>query len=146
VSLPVFSTELLPDSRLRALVLACGAGCGTLGLIVIATLPWPACLRALLGILWWAAMGHELGVHLTSYARVRALGLDDAGNARLHVRDDGWQPATVAAGSVVLTGVAWLRIRAADGRVCAELLAGNCRENGNWRRLQVIWRHLGVPP
>lgn len=58
-------------------------------------------------------------------------------------QDGGWRAATLQNGSVVLSEFAWLRIETCDGRKVVELLRGNCRKNKEWRRLQMIWRHLG---
>lgn len=145
MSSPAFSTELRPDPRLRALVLASGAGLGALGIVVLVTLPVAGCLRAILVFVWWAVTVRELSVQLAGYARVRVLRLDAGGQVQLGTRDRGWQPARLAAGSIVLGSLAWLRFRTADGQV-AELLAGSCRRDEHWRRLQLIWRHLGAPP
>ena len=50
-------------------------------------------------------------------------------------------PATLLPGSVLLPRLAWLIVRS-NGRVSVDLLRGGCRESAEWRRFQVICRHL----
>jgi len=39
--------------------------------------------------------------------------------------------------------LAWLVLASPDGRRWLALLQGDSRESEQWRRLQVIWRHMG---
>ena len=55
-----------------------------------------------------------------------------------------WRTASLLSGSLVLPGVAWLRISVGTGPAYGELLTGNPRKNEDWRRLLVIWRHIGA--
>lgn len=50
------------------------------------------------------------------------------------------EPLTLLSGSVVLSRVAWLRLRLNDGLQYGELLTGNPRRDEQWRRLQLNWR------
>ncbi len=65
------------------------------------------------------------------------------GSLRVFGANGGWYTARLATGTVVLRRYAWIRCRMEPGRYCAELLRGNCRKSDDWRRLQVIWRHIG---
>ena len=73
---------------------------------------------------------------------------------RLRVAADGsvlsldvngvWQPGRLLPGSIVLRRVGWIRVMHGGGRKSARLFRGHCRESEDWRRLQVIWRHIGA--
>ena len=54
--------------------------------------------------------------------------------------------AAAVTGSLLLRRTAWIRIQSERGEVFAELLRGKCRRSVNWRRLHVIWRHIGAAP
>jgi len=58
--------------------------------------------------------------------------------------DDCPSGASIEAGSVVLWHFAWLRFRTENGRRHVELMRRKTAQNKDWRRLQVIWRHLGA--
>ena len=45
---------------------------------------------------------------------------------------------------LVADRIGWLHLKTADGKQFAELICGDCRESDDWRRLQVIWRHIGA--
>jgi hypothetical protein len=51
-------------------------------------------------------------------------------------------------GGVLLSELGWIRLSVVlpDGRklVLGEFVRGNARESADWRRLQVIWRHIGA--
>jgi len=58
--------------------------------------------------------------------------------------DGNWHPARLLPGSMLLRRVGWIRWDDGCGRQYAELLRGRSRESDDWRRLQVIWRHIGA--
>ena len=140
-----YSTELRPDPRLRRLVLGSGIGLLVLGLIMIAAMSISTPARWGLALAWTLLATRQLWVLVRHYAGVRQIRIYADGSATIAAADDAWHAAAVLPGSVVLDRIAWLRIGIDGASPGAELLAGNARENKEWRRLQVIWRHLGKP-
>lgn len=94
--------------------------------------------------LWMLASERELRVIARGYERYKGIRIDAYGAAALLTQDGDWLPATLLAGSIVLPSLVWLRFKDHNGRHRAELIARKCPENKGWRRLQVIWRHLGA--
>ena len=80
------------------------------------------------------------------YKRFGRIRVDFEGNLELLVGAVDWVPARLLSGSVVLEKYAWLFIKPRNGCRYAELVRGDSLENQAWRRLQVIWRHLGRRP
>jgi hypothetical protein len=114
------------------------------GVAICLALPiaWKWCLAA--SCLWMLIGERELRVIANGNKQFRGIRIDANGAAALLTRDGDWLPATLLAGSVVLPSLAWLRFKGQDGHHQAELIACKCPENKAWRRLQVIWRHLGA--
>jgi hypothetical protein len=81
--------------------------------------------------------GHALCRRLRMSAGGELLLLDPLGN---------WHTARLLPGSVLLRRIGWIRLETGIGQRCAELVRGSCRESDDWRRLQVIWRHIGATP
>ncbi|MCH8059175.1 MAG: hypothetical protein IIA11_01820 [Proteobacteria bacterium] len=115
-----------------------------LGLVTILTMPAGVMMQLPGCVLWLLISGRELVAIASGYQRIRRIRLYSNGEVELGNYNGDWQSARLANGSVVLDGFAWLRIEASDGRKFVELLRGTSRKNEEWRRLQVIWRHLGA--
>ena len=138
-----FSIELIPDSCLRRIVLASGALLTGVGILVISTLPVAPYWRWL-GAGSWCFIGLRGVLAIASgYKRYRRIRIDSAGSVDLQDPGGDWMAVEIQAGSVVLQSVAWLRFRLPDGSGCGELLRGDTREDEQWRRFQLVWRHLG---
>ncbi|MBT8101023.1 MAG: hypothetical protein KJO82_14810 [Gammaproteobacteria bacterium] len=105
-------------------------------------LPANTATQGFLMLLWLIASSTELLHFRSAYQRCRGIRLDAEGNLSICGAADRWQPAVLLPASVVLAGQAWLRIRLPDGLEYAEWLTGNPRQSQQWRRFQVIWRHL----
>ena len=71
-------------------------------------------------------------------------GLDADGGIRCRRGPGIWERLELLPGSVVTSGWAWLRLGEAGGPDYAELLRGDMRQSHDWRRFQVIWRHIGA--
>jgi hypothetical protein len=125
-------------------VLLSGAGLGVLGVIALATLPWPATWRALAAMLWSSCVAWELVCLRSAWRDSLGLQLRADGSAAALGRDGRWRPVTLLADSVLLRRWGWIRLRAPSGRIYAEPVRGQCRKSRDWRRLQVIWRHIGA--
>lgn len=141
-----YAAELHPDSCLRRLVASSSLVSLLAGAWVLGNLPVDPILR-------WLAVGGWVG-YLVAVHRRRQVAEERLQRIRVHadgsvaIRAPGraWLPATLGRDSVVLERVAWVRLRLANGRKHAELLRGDVRDNEDWRRFQVIWRHLPKRP
>jgi len=139
-----YSAEIAPDPRLRRLVLLVGAVLCLAGLGFVPLLPVSVELKAVLAAAWLGLCGYEWHALLRGYARSGSLRIAAGGHVERQRRDGSWQPARLCAGSMVLPRFAWLRIDSPDMRPYAEPVCGDCGKSEDWRRLQVIWRHIGA--
>lgn len=94
--------------------------------------------------LWILVSGRELSHIASGYKHYQGIRIDSNGDTALLTQDGERLPVQLLAGSIVLPSLAWLRFKDQRGRRRAELIACKCPENKAWRRLQVIWRHLGA--
>ena len=138
-----YSTVLRPDPRLRMLVLLGTAFAVSAGLLVIATLPAAGFTRLGAGMCWLAVVGWKIARLVRGWRRCEVLGIASDGTVTIQGREGPDVAGRLCAGSLVLARVAWLRFETPDGYRWAEPAAGNPRECDAWRRLRVIWRHLG---
>ena len=115
-----------------------------IGLALIVTLELNAALRAAACLVWFAMGRVELERIERGFESCTAIRLSPDGEVAICNNEQEWRPGTLQTGSVVLRNVAWLRLRTADGTKFVELLRGNSRQSQEWRRLQVIWRHIGA--
>ena len=139
-----YSSEIDADPRLRRLVLISGWLALAAGAVICLSMPFAWEWRLAAGSLWVLVSERELRVMANGHRLYRGVRLDANGGAALLTRDGDWSPATLLAGSLVLPSLAWLRFKDQDGRQRVELIGCKCAENKAWRRLQVIWRHLGA--
>jgi hypothetical protein len=111
------------------------------GGVVILALPISEAGRvlALAGWLFWT--GRELLIYRRIYARWFAYNLSADGDMQVFGPGEHCT-AKLLPGSIVLAEVAWLRLQSENGEKWGELLAGNHRKSEEWRRFQVIFRHL----
>ncbi len=139
-----YSTDLTPETIMRRIVVASSWVAILTGLIVIISLPIDGWLRAAGASIWLISMGAELRVISSAHKRFRRIRMHSDGQVELQDNEGHWQAATIANGCVVTQKLAWLRLKPATGARYHELLRRNSRESEQWRRLQVIWRHLGA--
>ena len=139
-----YSAELRPDPRMRVLVLASGTSFAALGLVMLALIDANSFPRAILGLAWLVHTGRALWCTVIAYTRNGILRVSAGGETAVRTGSDAWEPAQLCSGSIVLPQLAWLRITAANGTRYAELLHGCRRKSEDWRRFQVIWRHIGA--
>jgi hypothetical protein len=113
------------------------------GLFLIARMPLTLSLRSLLGLLWSFGSYLELRPFWRAYrlfSRIRVLA---NGDVRLCNRRLEWVPGCLQRGSVLLWRLGWLRVKTHDGHRFAELVTMVGQPQREWRRLQLIWRHIG---
>lgn len=145
MSSSAYFAEIRPDSLLRGVVLASGAGLALSGVFLILLLPVHAGWRALLCLGWaWRCLA-ELSAFLAGFRCCRALRLFADGRVLVDTAD-GWRPATLLHGSVVLDRAGWLYLQMERGPCWAELVRGGSNGAADWRRLKVLWRHVGGTP
>ncbi len=139
-----YSTDLTPDTLMRQIVVAGAWAAMSLGLIIIISLPINGLLRAAGVIIWLIVTGAEMILITSAHKRFVRIRLHSDGQVELRDNDGQWQAATLSDGCVVLRRLAWLRLKLATGARYHELLRRNPLQSEQWRRLQVIWRHLGA--
>ena len=134
----------MPDPKLRRLVLGIGALLSLGGIVAIwaTEIPWSA--RTALAVSWGLVSGRNLVLIAQRYKACCRIQLDASGELQVYGADGRCTTATLEPGSVVLQWAAWLRYRTGEGMRHAELLGGKTAGPHDWRRLQVIWRHLGA--
>ena len=139
-----YYAEFRPDPLLRQLVFWSGIGLGACGLVAIASLPWSPVLLAVLATAWLGRTGWEL-LHLhRAWQNCRGLRIAADGHALILGADGRWRRSSLLDGGILLRRWGWLRLRTESGAVFSEPLRGRCRKSRDWRRLQVIWRHVGA--
>jgi len=70
--------------------------------------------------------------------------VDSSGQFAVLKNSEYWVPASLMTGSVLLRKLGWVRLKDESGRVFVELVRGDARLSHDWRRFQVIWRHIGA--
>jgi hypothetical protein len=141
-SLKPYSARLRIDARARNLVVASGAILGASGLVMISALPFG---RLVLG---WLLAGWSLAsaAGLRRAARAgRARGslvINADGEVRIAGHGMRHDVGYLLPGSLVVPAAAWLRIEAPVGTRWNELILGCRQDREQWRRFQVICRHL----
>lgn len=125
-------------------MLGSGLVLGALGVATIALLPWPVGVRAMTSVAWASLTTWELLRLRRAWADCRALRFGADGCAWALDRHREWRSLTVLPGSILLRRYGWIRLQPECAASFAEPLRGACRESADWRRLQVIWRHVGA--
>lgn len=144
VSSRSYSACLTPDPWLRIVVLTSGRLLWAAGVVVVLLLPLPAAVR-ITGVVCWCGFVHrEIGGLQRGFRCCRMLRLHADGSLTVATNNDDWVAATLESGSVVIANFAWLRFVSDTGMHYQELLYGDARRSNEWRRLQVIWRHVGA--
>jgi hypothetical protein len=115
-----------------------------LGILLILSLPIDNMLRIAGVIGWCFTAGREIVDISTSHKRYSRLRVFADGSVELCAGDGQRQAAAIGRGCVVLPTVAWLDLSLSGGGRYRAMFRGNTRECKQWRRLQVIWRHLGA--
>ncbi len=129
---------------MRRIVVATAWVAMSLGIVTIVSLPIDGLLRAAGSTIWLTGMGVELIVISSAHKQFGRIRMHSDGRIELQDNDGHWQTATIGNGSIVLRKLAWLRLKPASGARYHELLRRNSLQSEQWRRLQVIWRHLGA--
>ncbi len=137
-----YCAEIRPDVWLRRFVLATAILVALLGALAISLATVPIWVRLPALVAWIALSYCEIGALRRGWRR--SCGVRLYADGSVDIRSDGgaWESAELADGSILLRRFGWLRLVAADGAPIHELVRGGCREDREWRRLHVIWRHV----
>ena len=139
-----YFADLHPDNSLRLLVLVSGAFLAVVGVALIFALPLHGAASFIGSCTWLVWCGWDLVKVSRGYALCCRLRLRANGDVLLLDPQGNWRAARLLAGSILLRRVGWIRVETELGQHCAEPIRGSCRESVDWRRLQVIWRHIGA--
>lgn len=142
----VFSAELPLVPAMQHIVVVSGASMGLLGQLMVWLMPIAAQWRLLACVTCLAVVASELYRLRRAWRSYSCARLIHDGTAELLNADGQWQPAELLPGCLLLRRIGWMRLRTGDGVCFAALFRGHCRHAADWRRLQVIWRHIGATP
>ena len=142
MSSTAFCAEIYPEKRLRQVVLATGMVVVVAGATAILLATVPVGVKWLAGSAWALISGLEMALRRRGWRRCDRIRF--LGNGEIAVRDGSgdWANARLLDGSVLLRHFGWLRLKTCDGTTIHELVRGHCRQDRDWRRLHVIWRHI----
>ena len=144
MSSTAYSAEITPEPALRRCVCWSGAILGIVACLVILSLPAALWLRLAACGLWVAMTSRELWRLQLAWTTCRRLRFTADGAVEILEANGTWYPACLDGGSVLLRRAGWIRLRNRHGARFGELLRGHARRGADWRRLQVIWRHVGA--
>jgi hypothetical protein len=98
--------------------------------------------------LWLALAACELSRARHAWYSCQALRFFADGTVAMLIPGQTWQPASLLSGGVLLRQLGWIRVSVVlpNGRklVLGDFVRGDGRKSADWRRLQVIWRHIGA--
>lgn len=139
-----YFAELRPDPALRRFVQWASGGVALAGAAVIAGLEAPFALRLGGTVLWLAILAWQLRALRRGWSNCTAFRVHADGAVAVLGPDGEWSPGRLEPDGVLLRRWGWIRLRAGSGPSFAEPLRGSCRASREWRRLQVVWRHIGA--
>jgi len=139
-----FSAELKPDPCLRRIVMLSGGLLGASGVLLILALPLRPVALVAASCGWLALSLRELvGLH-RGFVQCCAIRVNTDGELLCLDPAGDWHVGRLLGGSILLRRFGWMRLENGQGRESVEPIRGACRESHDWRRLQVIWRHIGA--
>lgn len=144
MSSPTYSSYLQAEDWSRIVVTVSGQLLAFTGFVIILTLDMPAALRALGCIAWWLWTYLEMDRIERGFANCRAIRVNSDRSLEVLNSEMECIPSRLLGGSMVLPNMAWIRYETGSGSRAAEFFIGDCRSSNEWRRLQVIWRHVGA--
>ena len=140
----VYSASLTPDPWLRIIVLISGQLLIAAGLVLILTLEYGAGIRAI-ACIFWALLGRiEIRRVQRGFESCAAIRIYSDGEIAVLNERHQWIPGRLQTGTMILRRFAWMRVQTANGSQIMEPLHGDARVSEDWRRLQVISRHIGA--
>ena len=144
MSSKVYSASLTPDPWLRIIVLISGQLLIAAGLVLILTLELGVAIRAI-ACVFWALLGRfEIRRLQRGFDTCAAIRIYSDGEIAVLNECQEWVPGRLQTGTMILRRFAWMRVQMANGAKIMEPLQGDARLSKDWRRLQVISRHIGA--
>lgn len=134
----------MPDPALRRVVLGTGILLTLAGVASIVVLPVALVTKLVSGVSWCGIGIRELRLIARGYKDCERIQVDASGVAQVFDAQGRCRTATIDSGSMVLGRFAWLRLQGPKGLRHSELLGRDAARVHDWRRFQVIWRHLGA--
>ncbi len=113
-----------------------------LGILAIGLSTVPTWVRWPASAAWIALSYREIRALRESWRHFGGARFFANGDVEIRNSSGDTTPASLADGSILLRRIGWLRLVADDGTLVHELVRGSCREDRDWRRLHVIWRHV----
>ncbi|MDX1506771.1 MAG: hypothetical protein R3358_00735 [Woeseiaceae bacterium] len=123
-------------------MLGSGAALLVAGVVVLTVLPLSRPLAVAGSVAWIFRVSRELAALWRVYGRLVGYRLFAGGDITVYTDAGPGLDGRVAPGTLVTRRWAWLRVVTSDGRAWAELVAGDAAGSQQWRRFQVIFRHL----
>lgn len=139
MSSTVFEVVLRPDPALRRAVHWTGIALISVGIILIGLLPIAPFWRYACSVLWLLDGIRELFNLRLGRACVCSIVLDSRGLVTAIDGDGDRHDLTLQTGSMVLAGLAWIRVKSTAGRCHGELFTRRCAGPESWHRLQLLW-------
>lgn len=129
---------------MRRVVQWSAAAIALFGVAVIASLDVPLALRWCAAVAWTLSVVLEVLTLRRGWSTCVAFRVHADGAVRTLGPDGEWSAGQLEPDGVLLRRWGWIRLRTGAGRAIAEPLRGASRECREWRRLQVVWRHVGA--
>ena len=139
-----YSVCLTPDPTLRGLVSTSAILILLAGWFIIANLSALIMYRCCGAVAWFFLIAWQLSRARRGWERVEAIRVSQGPLVEVCDESGDWAGAELLDGSLVGARMAWLRFRLADRTVCVEPFRAASERCNKWRRLQVIWRHVGA--
>lgn len=139
-----YSAEIRPEPTLRRVVLTSGIALAIAGQPLLCMLPLDLAAKMLACAAWGGWSVCEIARVIRSHRWGHGIRLAPGGAVAVLGTHGLWLRARLLPGSIVLRRLAWLRIDVEGKGAVFELVRGDCREGQDWRRLQVIWQHIGA--
>lgn len=139
-----YCAEIRPEPFLRRVVFASGIVLAAAGIPLLIILPLDLAETLFACHAWCAWCAWELIGLRRGQRACHALRIASDGTVSVQGPGGQWKSGRLLPGSILLRHVGWLRISIGTGRAGGELVRGHCREGQDWRRLQVIWQHVGA--
>lgn len=112
------------------------------GIAVILWMPVLLWQTLALQVTWCLFSASELYRTWRCYKSASAYLVYADGTVDILAYDGSRKSGVYASGSIAGRRIAWLRVRRADGRMVSEFIARKTQESEEWRRFQVICRHV----
>lgn len=144
LSSTIYCACLTPDTWLRIVVLSSGRVLIAAGTVFILILDQHPIARGIACIAWLSYGRFRLLQIGTGFDACLAIRVYPEGAASVLSSDSVWVSAHLLPGSIMLQKLGWLRLRTDAGLLIQELVRRDGRGDLDWRRLQVIWRHIGA--